>query len=172
MTSRQMEARVAREMALSKRDFARRLRAARENAGLTQGQLADRIGRDWASVQRWETEKTSPRPGMIPRIARALDVSEEHLQGTLDSADTTLERLVRDIGTQSRAIRELHVAVDGLVAMLEQIRAAQMDLTILLTGDRQGDGWEADAADAMRRLSSGIGAQRGRVGQEAPPRSS
>jgi len=170
MTSKQMQARVAADMALAKKDFARRLRAARENAGLTQTQLANQIGRDWASVQRWEAAKTSPRPGMIQKLARVLDVSEEHLQGTLDSAETTLERLIREVTSTSRALRELQVAIDGITATLERLENRIQHIEGAVAPITRREDWDHSAQEAHDRIAAGLAERR--ADRAARPRSS
>src|SRR5579885_324390 len=48
------------------------LRNARLAAGLSQSQLAEKIGVDAKSVQRWETGKTTPRPSLLRALCDAL----------------------------------------------------------------------------------------------------
>jgi Zn-dependent peptidase ImmA (M78 family)/transcriptional regulator with XRE-family HTH domain len=51
-----------------------RLTQARRLAGLTKKDLAERVGVTAAAVGQYETGMTRPRPELIPRLARALDV--------------------------------------------------------------------------------------------------
>ena len=46
-----------------------RIRLARRDAGLTQDQLAERVGYSRRSVPGWERNETHPRPGALARIA-------------------------------------------------------------------------------------------------------
>lgn len=48
------------------------IKHAREQAGLTQEQLADALGTDKATVSRWETERRSPSCKTLVRIWDAL----------------------------------------------------------------------------------------------------
>jgi len=50
--------------------LAAKLTAARLVAGLTQAQLADRLGSDVTSVRRWETEATMPRGLYLRAVER------------------------------------------------------------------------------------------------------
>lgn len=48
------------------------LRKAREAAGLTQGELADRLGVTYQAVQKWERSGANPTMATIDRVLRAL----------------------------------------------------------------------------------------------------
>src|SRR5947209_19766848 len=53
-------------------DFGRRVRDARIRRGLTQIELADLLGIDRKTVQRWENSPQIPRPHLIPKLETAL----------------------------------------------------------------------------------------------------
>jgi transcriptional regulator with XRE-family HTH domain len=54
--------------------FGKVLSRLRERAGLTQQQLADRLGVDQASVSRWEREKGEPGVSQVALLASVLGV--------------------------------------------------------------------------------------------------
>lgn len=54
--------------------FAWNLRVARRRAGLTQQELADRIGGSQAQVSGWEGAGPCPRIDSIVRLSEALDI--------------------------------------------------------------------------------------------------
>jgi transcriptional regulator with XRE-family HTH domain len=54
--------------------FGPRLRSLREAAGLTQQQLADRVGVKWESVSRWERGTREPSWGNVLALGKALGV--------------------------------------------------------------------------------------------------
>ena len=166
MTNRAVAARVRDEMALAKREFARRLRSAREAADKTQAEVAKQVGVDWATYQRWEVGRTSPRPGKIEAIARALDVEVEHLQGAEEDTDTALERLAAGVDSNSRALRELRVALDGILTAVAELSQVLERIEDIVT--QQGD-WARQALEAEDRIASGIA--RSQADQAAPPRS-
>jgi transcriptional regulator with XRE-family HTH domain len=56
----------------------------RKAVGLSQEQLAERLGVDRSTVVRWESGETLPQPWLRPKIARALQVSVAHLGDLLD----------------------------------------------------------------------------------------
>lgn len=55
------------------------IKALREQAGLTQSELADKANVDQSAVSRWENGDTRPRRRQIPILAQALGVSVEVL---------------------------------------------------------------------------------------------
>jgi transcriptional regulator with XRE-family HTH domain len=59
--------------------FGSRVRLVRRALGLTQAQLAARIGVAEATVRSWETDRAHPQPRWLRRLAKALGVSVEDL---------------------------------------------------------------------------------------------
>lgn len=51
-----------------------RIRKAREKCGLTQGQLANRIGVKRTSIERWESDQSVPRINKLTTMSGVLDV--------------------------------------------------------------------------------------------------
>lgn len=62
--------------------FGQRLHALREQAGLSQQQLADRIGLTQRAYAYWERHPVALRPDQLLKVAEALNVSVEDLVGT------------------------------------------------------------------------------------------
>lgn len=52
---------------------------AREQAGLTQAQLAERLSVTQGAVSQWEMGITSPRPAMLLRLADVLGCTVDEL---------------------------------------------------------------------------------------------
>ena len=71
--------------------FSGRLAEARRRAGLSQSELARRIGLKPQSVQQWEQSGTTPRSHRIDKIASALGVSREWLLVGGSAADSIRE---------------------------------------------------------------------------------
>ena len=63
-------------------DFKNNLTYYRERAGLTQGELADKIGISQAAINQLEKGKTNPRPITVKALAKLFRVSEDVLRGT------------------------------------------------------------------------------------------
>jgi transcriptional regulator with XRE-family HTH domain len=55
------------------------LKIRREELGLGQEQLADRLGVSQQTVSRWEHGTALPRPARVVALARLLDVDSAHL---------------------------------------------------------------------------------------------
>jgi transcriptional regulator with XRE-family HTH domain len=62
-------------------EFARRLVELRQAAGLSQLQLAERVGTHHSNIGFWETSGTCPRGEVLPSLAQALGVSTDELLG-------------------------------------------------------------------------------------------
>jgi DNA-binding XRE family transcriptional regulator/tetratricopeptide (TPR) repeat protein len=56
-------------------------------AGYTQEGLAEELGVDRATVQRWHTGKTRPQPYLWPKLAKALGISPQQLRDVLTAAE-------------------------------------------------------------------------------------
>ena len=56
-----------------------RIRELREQAGLTQDQVAEHMGVDQAAVHRWEIGKAMPRAAKLPELAALLHCSIDEL---------------------------------------------------------------------------------------------
>lgn len=61
--------------------FARHMTELRQAAGLTQMQLAEKVGVHHSSIAFWELSGTPPRGEVLPRLAEALAVSTDTLLG-------------------------------------------------------------------------------------------
>lgn len=53
--------------------------AARKTAGLSQEGLADQMGVERSTVQRWEVGHSTPQPSHRPQLATALGISDDKL---------------------------------------------------------------------------------------------
>jgi transcriptional regulator with XRE-family HTH domain len=60
--------------------FGARLRELREAAGLTQQQLADKVGCTWQTVSRWERGQAEPGWTQILAISESLNISCEEFR--------------------------------------------------------------------------------------------
>ncbi len=71
-----------------------RIKAAREEAGLSQEKLGKLVGVVFQSVQQWEIGKTTPRAHRIRKIAAALNTSPNWLQfGTGNKSSENIDNL-------------------------------------------------------------------------------
>jgi transcriptional regulator with XRE-family HTH domain len=90
-----------------------RLRELRKRAGLSQQQLAGRIGVAGVTVSKWERGLTYPSAQDVPAIARALGVSVGALYRESAPDGPTLEASVREL---TRALRTV-LQVGGTVTV-------------------------------------------------------
>jgi len=64
---------------MAREPFGTRLRSLRERAGMTQTQLAQRVGTDQSHISRWERNAAVPEISMVERLAAAFSVSTAEL---------------------------------------------------------------------------------------------
>jgi len=69
----------------SRSDFGQRLYYARERAGLTQAQLADKLGVVQQVVAAWERRDCALKPSQVAEIAQTVGVSSDYLLGISNS---------------------------------------------------------------------------------------
>ena len=53
----------------------------RKDLGLTQENLADKLGITFQAVSKWETGQTVPETMLLPKLAHALNISVDKLLG-------------------------------------------------------------------------------------------
>jgi transcriptional regulator with XRE-family HTH domain len=100
-----------------------RIKALRQAAGWSQGELAQRVGTDARQISRYENARITPSLDVLARIAETLDVSLDHLvfddiaRRPLRAADNALgDRLaiISELSTDELAV--LTSVIDGLIA--------------------------------------------------------
>lgn len=117
-----------------------RLAGRRKAVGHSQEQLAERLGVERSTVARWESGETGPQPWLRPKLARALQVSIEQLDGLLAEAgstdDLSDERLTYAVEHPSSVdlvtVARLHQQVEDL-----DLRYDRVPSTTLLAGAGQ-----------------------------------
>lgn len=65
-----------------------RVKELRENAGLTQEELADRMGVQRNTVWRWENNRATMKADMLQHLAAVLNVDSEQLMMKSNNVDT------------------------------------------------------------------------------------
>ena len=78
-------------------DFGRRLKAVRQKKGLTQAQLAQKMGLTLRAITYYEGESTNPSLQFIENAAKTLGVSQAALLGT-DIKEPTADKAIEDKG--------------------------------------------------------------------------
>ena len=97
-------------------EFRNRLRGAREQKRMSQGELANAVGLSQASVSQFEKGQRQPTPAIIRKLAKALDVSEEALAGQ-DKGDFEKAMLMRNINDLSP---ESHTKINDYVHVIRE----------------------------------------------------
>lgn len=114
--------------------FGDRVAAAREAAGMTQKQLAKRLGVRVATLRSWEDDLSEPRANRLSIMAGLMNVSMmwlingegEGLSGPVDAADALGEE-TRNILTELRDLRADMLARAEQVARLEKRLRATLE---------------------------------------------
>jgi transcriptional regulator with XRE-family HTH domain len=78
----------------------RLIRESRLERGLSLGQLASKVGRSSSSVRRWERDEVAPAIGILPDLAKALDIDEAELQRLRPGA-TAIDDDPRPVGEKA-----------------------------------------------------------------------
>ena len=71
--------------------YGNRLRDIRDARGLTQKDLANRVGMSDQQIYRYETDKSDPTGEALAKISKALDVSVDYLLGLVDEPNSFLQ---------------------------------------------------------------------------------
>lgn len=97
------------------------IRTARQKAGMTQAQLAERLGIPYQSIGQWERDVRNPKLDTLKRIADALNISIQDLMGIPNWVDERNLWETVDAPDQSgMTANEIQVWLD----QLEGIRSA------------------------------------------------
>lgn len=115
--------------------FGDRLAGARETAGLSQKELASRLGVRGQTVEAWENDAKEPRANRLQMLAGLLGVSLSWLlTGKGDGPDGPVEatEIPEDLGlllTDLRDLRsQLATAADRMARLEKRLRAAIKEL--------------------------------------------
>ena len=104
--------------------FGQRLLAARETAGLSQAQLAAKLGMGQSGYAAWEREPVALRPEQIEHLAATLGVSAEQLLG---KASVKAQSTAGPVGKVRRLFEQVSQLPrhhqDKVVEMIETILA-------------------------------------------------
>lgn len=105
--------------------FGDRLAGAREAAGLTQEELAQRLGVRLTTLQHWEDDLAEPRGNRLQMLAGMLNVSLRWLltaEGDgLDDPDTTVPPLGAEAEAALAELQQLRAGAIALADKLAQV---------------------------------------------------
>ena len=101
---------------LERAEFVKRLRQAREAAGLTQEAAARELGVSGKTVWMWEKlDGHVPRPRYVSQMAELYGVSGEYLNGPMPNADPITDQLQRIEAMLTALLAHEGVTVPSLV---------------------------------------------------------
>lgn len=83
--------------------FGNRVKRLRTARGLTQSELAERIGSSQKQIWKYETDQNEPTLSVVLRLAIALDTSSDYLIGMTDNPERSM-RDQRDLSEKERSI--------------------------------------------------------------------
>lgn len=75
-------------------DLGKKIRAHRDELGLTQAELADKLGLTYSSVSQWESGRATPRTPILRQLADLFDTTVADLMGE-DAAETAISGVSR-----------------------------------------------------------------------------
>ena len=97
------------------------IKAARQKAGMTQAQLAEKLGIPYQSIGQWERNARNPKLDTLKRIADALNITVQELVGIPKWVDEKNIWETPDVSDQGRRTTdEIQVWLD----LLKEIRSA------------------------------------------------
>lgn len=110
--------------------FGDRVVAAREQMGMSQSQLARRMGIQIKTLRNWEEDRSEPRANKLQMLAGLLNVSIIWLmsgqgQGVGESEDAS--QIETDLLSELREVRALHLRMGERLARLEKKFRARSD---------------------------------------------
>ena len=98
-------------------EFGSRLHTAREAAGLTQSQVAEKLGITQTAYALWERRTVALKPDQISKVAEVLNVSIDYLfgkdakSGGRGGSISKLQKLLEAASTLSRSQQQRLIAV-------------------------------------------------------------
>lgn len=81
-------------------DLGKKIRAHRDELGLTQAELADKLGLTYSSVSQWESGRATPRTPILRQLANLFDTTVADLMGedATEAAISGTSRMVPLLG--------------------------------------------------------------------------
>lgn len=116
---------------LARREFGRRMEAARREADLTQTDIAVALKTTPATVSRWESGRLFPGKANFKKLCAFLRKSPEYFMGSPTPLSPTLQGLQEIIGKQEARIHQLETQLQEMREKLQQPAIPQEYLEIL-----------------------------------------
>ena len=97
------------------------IKRARQKAGMTQAQLAEKLGIPYQSIGQWDRDVRNPKLDTLKRIADALNISIQELAGIPKWVDEKNIWELPDISTQEKKTSD---EVQEWLDLLKELRSA------------------------------------------------
>ena len=85
-----------------------RIKLTRELVGMTQAELADKLGVSYQSISQWERDVRKPKIETIYRLAEAMNISPSELFSEAELISVALDVMAKAEKTQFESIVEEH----------------------------------------------------------------
>jgi transcriptional regulator with XRE-family HTH domain len=119
-------------------DLQTRLREARRGVGLTQQQVADKLGASRRAVSEWELGQRRPH-SKLPELAKLYGVSTSYLLEGVESAPVELSKLSKRLDELDEAVTRNYELLAGVATRLDRLGENVALLVESLPLDRNGD---------------------------------
>lgn len=111
----------------------KRICACRKEKGMTQLELAEKMGVTDKAVSKWERDLSAPDINSIPKLAELLDISVEALmQGTTDPGEPVQTNKAREL--VDTALKGIGVAMGVAVAVLSVLGKVETNSALTMLG--------------------------------------
>ncbi|GMQ98898.1 MAG: hypothetical protein BMS9Abin17_1431 [Acidimicrobiia bacterium] len=133
------------------------IRESRLKQGMSLGQLASAVGRSSSSVRRWERGEVAPAIGIVPELARVLDLDESSLSELRPSQIEPQDRESEQLELDGR-----HTTIEDVALKVPIVDSGSASPSPDLANDAPGRSIVADLKHAVfGQKDSWIGWARG-----------
>lgn len=157
-------------MANETEDFGTVMRQARDRLGLTQAELAEKVGVTGATISNWENAKSAPDGDQRARVEATLGLGDgsalgKRIQGARVRAALTQRELAKRTGFAQPTVSQWETGwsqpSDDAIAKLEQVLGPLRD-----QAGREDEGGEAEAGQSV--IGAWVNKQRQEKGWSVP----
>ena len=110
--------------------FSKKLKKYRAELGLTQPELSDASGLSVPQIARYERGASKPRMTAIAKLAKALNVSMEDLQGDISTAQSRIETSITVKYTNRKTNVTIYPPEDFVLKALSMVESEGSDPAI------------------------------------------
>lgn len=78
------------------------IRAARKNAGMTQAELAEKLGISYVGVSQWKNDLRKPKIETLRKIAKALNIPDFCIEKEMSELEYQLRQTIKALSPRSQ----------------------------------------------------------------------